>query len=144
MKQFYLFFAITLLSFSAYGQSVSASKIISFLESQNNTEITQNLKTLGFVFKGKSKVIGNFYEYMFYSTTDYGTELLSISQNDELFGVVYKLANSNFFNSLKEKLLTSEFGYAYSYKNTKYYESTNMRIGVNSESRILSFFVALK
>lgn len=95
------------------------------------------------MYKGKSKVIGNFNEYKFYATTDYGTELVSISQNDELFSIIYKLADSNFFSPLKEKLLTTEFGYVYSYKNTKYYESANMRIGVNTERKILSFFVAL-
>jgi len=143
MKKLLVFIGV-LLSISTYGQSVSASKIISFLESQSKTEITQKLKDLGFTYKGESELAGNFKEYTFYTTSEYGTELINIGQNDELFSVVYKLANSNFFNSLKEKLLTSKFEYSYSYKNNKYYESSNMRIGINIKNNILSFFVALK
>jgi len=144
MKKLLGLLGVILISISTYGQSVSASKIISFIESQNKTEITQKLKILDFTYKGESEIIGNLKEYKFYTTSKYGTELISIGQNDELFFVTYKLANSNFFNSLEEKLLTSKFQYAYSYKNTKYYESSNMRIGVDIKNNILSFFVALK
>lgn len=143
MKQLFFFVGIVLISSSTYGQSLSASKILTFLESQNTTEIITELNSSGF------KSIGQESDYnigiqSFIKSDRLGKEHIELGNNNELFMIIYKPVSKEYFTALKSKLLTSEFIYAYELKNNKYYESKNMRIGVNTKSNILSFFVALK
>ena len=144
MKKVIIILGIFLITTTVYAQSLSASKIISILENQSLSAVAQRMETSGFTYDGTSKFDGNMVEYRYHKTTSHGTEAVTIGGNDELYSVVYKMANANVLNALREKMLTYQFVYAYSYKNSRYYESTNMRIGVNTGSNILSFFVAKK
>lgn len=142
MKRIIIFSAMFLCTISTFGQSVSASKILNFLNSQNTTTIGADLKKVGFTFKGKSEFDG-FTEFSYLKNGNYGLEKINIGYNDELFSVVYK-TSPEAFNGYKAKLLTSDFQYTYSFKNSKYYENENMRIGINEVSNIISCFVKLK
>lgn len=144
MKQIVTLLSILLFTTTVSAQSLSASKIVSIIDNQNHSFITEKMKLSGFTYDGTDKFAGNMVEYRYIKSTSYGLEQLTVGGNDELFSVVYKMANSNVFNALREKMLTYHFEYAYSYKNTKYYESSNMRIGVNQGKNILSFFVVKK
>lgn len=123
-------------------QSISASKIFKYLDSQDITEISKDLKTLQFVSLGTGTQY-NSTMYSYKKTGNYGVEEFSIVSNAELFSVLYKPVKS-FYLSMKEKMLTSDFIYSYSHNSTKYYESSSTRIGVNDVSGIISFFVELK
>lgn len=134
--------AIFLFTISAFGQSVSVSKILNFLKDQNLTTIGADLKKVGFNFKGKSEFDG-FTEFAYQKKGNSGLEQININYNDELFSIVYK-TSTEAFSAYKAKLLTNDFQYAYSYKNSKFYESENMRIGINENSSIISLFVKVK
>lgn len=127
---------------SVFGQSVSASKILNFLNSQNTTTIGAELKKVGFTFKGKSNFDG-YTEYAYNKNGLYGLEKFNITLNDELFAISYK-TSPEAFQAYKIKLLTNDFVYAYEMRNNKYYENGNMRIGINENSSIISLFVKLK
>lgn len=129
------------LSTNAISQSVTASKILSYLKSQSQIEISKDLVKIGFVFD-KKYTEPNLTEYSYNKNGNYGIEKFNISFNDELFMIVYKPANS--YSSMKEIMLTNDFVYSYSYKNNKYYVNGSMRIGINDTSGIISFFVKLK
>ena len=142
MKQIIIFLTIFLCTTSAFGQSVSASKILNFLDSQNTSAIGTELKKVGFTFKGKSQFDG-FTEFSYQKSGKYGLEKINIGFNDELFSVVYK-TSQDAFNAYRTKLLTDDFQHAYNFKNTQYYENGSMRIGINKTSYIISCFVKLK
>ena len=82
-------------------------------------------------------------QYQFAKKSSHGVETVEISKNSELFMFVYK-TNSEVYQILKNKLLLPSFSYAYAYKNTKYYENSQMRIGLNDNNNILSIFKPLK
>lgn len=142
MKKIITFLAIFLCTTSIFGQSVSASNILNFLNIQNTTTIGNELKKIGFTFKGKSQFDG-FTEFSYQKNGNYGLEKINIGYNDELFSVVYK-TSQDAFNAYKTKLLTNDFQHAYNFKNTKYYENGTVRIGINETSHIISCFVKLK
>lgn len=144
MRRLYIFLAIVLISFSTYGQSISASKILSYLDSQSLTKIKSELASSGFKSMGQESDYNNIQIQSFMKSDRLGKEHIELGKNSELFMFVYKPVSKEYFTALKSKLLTSEFVFAYKLKNNKYYESENMRIGVNTKSNILSFFVALK
>lgn len=142
MKTLILLMLIALSS-QVYGQSISASQIITILNSQNNSKVEDNLKSMGFKFMSKEEDNGiQISSYM--KSGRYGSEHLELGRNKELYMFVYKPASSDFYEALKEKFLTSEFQYSYTFKNAKYYETTEMRLGINNSSSIISFFVPLK
>lgn len=143
MRQLYVFLAIVLFSFSSYGQSVSASKILTFLTSQNVSNIKSELTSSGFKSLGQKRDY-NIEIQSFMKSDRLGKEHIEIGKNSELFMLVYRPVSKEYFTALKSKLLTSDFVYAYELKNNRFYESENMRIGVNTQSGLLSFFVALK
>lgn len=131
-----------LLSPNLSAQSLSASKINSFLNQQSSTVIKQELKNQSF------KLINSNSEYnvqtsQYSKAGSYGSEEFAFGRNSELFMITYK-PSVTFYRSLKEKMLTSNFVYTYSHGNNKYFESHNMRIGINDKAGIISFFVALK
>ncbi len=142
MKNTITLLFILFCSFSVFGQSVSASKILNFLNSQNTTTIGAELKKVGFTFKGKSNFDGNT-EYSYYKNGRFGLEKFNVTSNDELFSIVYK-TSPEAFQAYKHKLLTNDFEYAYEMRNNKYYENGSMRIGINENSSIISLFVKLK
>ncbi|MGY0426805.1 MAG: hypothetical protein ACWIPI_08265 [Polaribacter sp.] len=124
-------------------QSISASKILNILDSQNSVKIKSELVDLGFKYM-REETDYNVQINSFMKSDRMGREHIGLGKNSELFMFVYKPANKDIYNILKSKLLTSEFKYSYSYKDDKFYESDNMRIGIKDKFNIISFFVALK
>ena len=136
MKHFY--FLLLLMASAVYSaQSISASKMLFFVNLQNPSKISTELKKLGFLSSIKDKGEFTMYEYK------KGSEYLTITRNDELFMVVYRPSYSA-YSVLKSKLLTGDYVYAYNYKNNDYYENSKMRIGVNELNGIISLFKPLK
>jgi hypothetical protein len=142
MKKSILLFGLMLIVKLSFTQSLSASKILNFLEVQKITVIKSELAKCKFKYLDKQFVDGT-ETYAFNEIGNFGMELIYVSKSDELFSIVYKMPN-DIYLALKDKLLTKEFFYSYSFKNSMYYESENMRIGINDESSILSFFVRIK
>lgn len=140
MKQNYLFL---MLIFSALfsAQSVSASKLLQYCNSQNINSITHELIQLG--FQTKTDNSEGYPIYQFAKKSSRGLESIEISKNSELFMFVYK-TNAEVYEILKSKLLLPSFSYAYAYRNTKYYENGKMRIGLNDSYNIFSIFKPLK
>ncbi|MCC2600498.1 hypothetical protein [Sphingobacterium sp. FBM7-1] len=134
----FIFFSTT----CTYAQSVSVSKLMKILKTQNLTDISSELKELGFIYRGKRQQDG--FSIMPYTkkNTIETTEELVVSVNDELFSLLYKV-NPNFFNAYKSKLLTDDFSYSYEANGNRYYENNNMRIGFNEKSYIISLFTKL-
>ena len=122
-------------------QSISASKILDYANSQNISLITKELKQLG--FQTKTDNSEGYPIYQFAKKTSRGIENIEMAKNTELFMFTYKPAN-DVYNIIKDKILTSDFQFAYNYKNSKYYENGKMRIGANDVSGIISVFKPLK
>lgn len=146
MKKKHLF-AITLLllslSLKVNAQSISVTKVFHYLEIQNKNEIEEDLLKLGFKFNKKRSEV-NLTEYSYHKTDSYGLQKVSIFNNDELFSIIYNPVTS-FYLSLKEIMLKNEkFNYAYTNRDIKFYESNDMRIGINDKNETVSFFVKLK
>jgi len=140
MKKILLIVAMCIFtSLMCNAQSISASKIMKYIENQKQTEIAKELLSMGFVYDGK-ETNNNMTMYSYSKKANNGLEKLTIGYNDELFIVHYKPTTNEIYSSIKEKMLTSDFGYSYSYKTTKYYENGSMRIGVNDTSKSISFF----
>lgn len=145
MKKNYVM-AITILFFSLStgisAQSVTVTKVLHYLEIQNQIEIEKDLVKVGFKFN-KKRSEPNMTEYSYNKTDNYGLQKISIFNNDELFSIVYHPV-SDFYLSMKEIMLKKvDFTYAYTNKDTKFYESSNMRIGINDKYETVSFFVKL-
>ena len=133
-------FSVYLSSLSA--QSISSTKIYEYLNIQNSKTISMDIESKGFQFKGTAKAPnGNVNHYA--KDSSYGHEKFSLFSNDELFAVVYK-PGREYYESYKERMLTSDFKYSYSSGKDKYYENGKIRIGINSDDGILSFFADLK
>lgn len=146
MKYLYTMISLIILlgiSTNTNAQSISASKIINYLGSQKQTEISADLLQLGFI-QTEKKETTMFKGYAYTKKSSYGIENFNLAVNDELFSIIYKPATSDIYSAIKEKMLTKDFIYSYSYQATKYYESSNMRIGANDTNKIISFFVKLK
>lgn len=146
MKYFYTAISLVILlgiSTNTNAQSLSASKIINYLHGQNQTEISADLLMQGFILAEK-KETAMFKGYAYTKKSSYGIENFNLAVNDELFSIIYKPATTDIYSAIKEKMLTKDFIYSYSYQTTKYYESSNIRIGVNDTNKIISFFVKLK
>lgn len=125
---------------NAIAQSVSASKIYEFLESQNPKQILKDITAKG--FKYKSDLLMSDYGFnakAYQKNASLGTEYFTVGNNDELFIIIYRPILKA-YSGYKEKLLTSDFKYSYLYKNIKYYENSFMRIGINDKTGDLSFF----
>lgn len=138
MKSTY-FVLLTIFHYSCLeAQSISATKIYEYLVLQNTSSISKDIESKGFVYKTSAKAPnGNFSYYV--KDSSYGHEACSLMSNDELFGIIYK-PDRKYFESYKEKMLTSDFNYSYSVGKDKYYENGKLRIGINGEDGILSFF----
>lgn len=136
MRQF-LKIILTLLPIAISSQSLSASKLYEYANFQNIQAISKELKIKGFVTSSKIRDG--------YKINDFkkASEQLWISSNDELFMVIYK-PSYTIYILLKEKLLTDEFAYAYTYNNNKYYETKEIRLGFNDLNGIISIFKPLK
>ncbi|GAB6009539.1 hypothetical protein [Dysgonomonas reticulitermitis] len=146
MKHIYLVIVMFLMSgvfIGANAQSISASKILSYLNGQKQTVISADLSKLGFV-QTEKKETTTFVGYAYTKKGRAGVENINIAINDELFSIIYKPSTTAIYSALKEKMLTKDFEYSYSHQSTKYYESTNMRIGINDTGKIISFFVKKK
>jgi len=144
MKRIYL--AILIIFGTTYNlsaQSLSTSKILDYLEKQDMSIISADLVKLGFTSTEKKETTV-FKGYGYSKNDEFGSEKVNIAINDELFSVIYKPATKNIYSAIKEKMLTKDFPYSYSYQATKYYESSAMRIGINDRNSIISFFVKKK
>lgn len=139
----YLIILMLLISKMLVAQSISASKILSVLENQNFIKVKSELTELGFKSMG-DETDYNINILSFQKSDRLGREHIEIGKNSELFMFVYKPVSKAYFNSLKEKMLTSDFKYSYTHKNAKYYETSVMRLGINESASIISFFVPLK
>ncbi len=133
MKKLCLLIEALLFTGLLYGQSISASKIHEFLNSQNVKSISDYLTTKDFVYQNDILI----------KKGAYGYEALSFFKNDELFGIAYQPAGE-FYSSYKEKLLTPDLKYVYQGGGNEYYENNDMRIGVNNTTKMITFFKALK
>ena len=123
-------------------QSISVGKIHTCLQSQNQKEISKILTGLDFKFENKATEY-NMTLYTYRKIGTRGIEVFSFGYNDELFSVIYNSAKG-VYSAMKEKMLTDNFVYSYSYGVTKFYESNDMRIGLNDANNTISFFVELK
>lgn len=140
MKKIYFYLLVFLpILFSA--QSISASKILDYANFQNISLITNELKQLG--FQTKTDNSEGYPIYQFVKKTSRGVEKIEMGKNSELFMFTYKPEYS-VYKVLKSKMLTSDFQYRYSYKNTKYYENGKLRIGADDVNGIISIFKPLK
>ena len=143
MKIIILTISILVLVFtSSNAQSISVGKIHTCLQSQNQKEISKILTGLDFKFDNKATEY-NMTLYTYRKIGTRGIEVFSFGYNDELFSVIYNSAKG-VYSAIKEKMLTDNFVYSYSYGVTKYYESNDMRIGLNDANNTISFFVELK
>ena len=122
-------------------QSISASKLLQYGNSQNISIISKELKQLG--FQSKTDNSEGYSIYQFAKKTSRGLEKIEMSKNSELFMFVYE-AEHSVYEILKNKILTADFKYAYSYKNAQYYEDGRMRIGADDKNGIISIFKPLK
>lgn len=143
LKYYLTVTCISFLSFNCYSQSISSTKIYSFLESQNQNLIIKTLIERGFTYQEKNKTDNSISLTTYIKNGSLGKEIFSIGSNDELFMIVYH-PTTKAYNSLKEIFLKSDFKYAYKYGNTKYFENGSMRIGSNDIIENLSFFCNLK
>ncbi|MEI8203361.1 MAG: hypothetical protein WCH34_10145 [Bacteroidota bacterium] len=145
MKKIQLYSIIILITFFStftYSQSISVSRIYTFLETQNQKAIVRELVSKGFSFSEKSTDYGMTMK-TYIKTGSYGKERLVIGFNDELFLIIYNPTTS-FYSTLKEKVLTSDFEYAYKHGDAKFYENGSMRIGINDKIGNVYFYVKLK
>lgn len=140
MKKIY-FYILVFLPFVIAAQSISASKLLSYANSQNINIITKELKQIG--FQTKTDNSEGYPIYQFLKKTSKGTESIEMGKNTELFMFTYK-PSVDVYIIIKNKILTPDFQFAYSYKNANYYENGNMRIGANDISGIISVFKPLK
>lgn len=122
----------------SFSQSLSVTKVVGYASESNMNVITQDLQQKGFSLK-KSTAEG----YPMYSFKKSNGEVINVTRNDELRMVVYK-PSYEVYKVFKNKLLTKEFQFAYSYRNNDYYESNFMRIGANDINGIISIFKPLK
>ena len=134
---------LTFLSLPTYAQSISASQIISILKDQNDSKAIDMLKSMGFKKMSSESENGSVVT-SFLKSKDDELEHLELGKNLELYMLVYKPSNNDVYNTYKEMFVTSDYEYSYSFKNANYYESQEMRIGLNDQSSIISFFVPLK
>lgn len=140
MKKISILFLL-MFSIISYSQSISASRILYFASSQNIDAIIKELKQLG--FKTRTDNSEGYTIYQFLKKTRRGVEQVEMGKNTELFMFTYKPEYS-VYSILKGKILTSDFKYSYSYKNTKYYENGKTRIGDDETKGIISVFKPLK
>lgn len=140
MKKIALIFIFSMFS-TAYGQSVSVTKILSLVESRSVDIVSKELFELGFKLE-ESTVEDGFKIKQFSKHIKSNKESMMISINSELFMTSYKTTQKEAYDILKQKLLTSNFKYAYSYKNNLYYESNSMRIGLNNSANIITLIVS--
>ena len=143
MKKFLIVLICLIATNKIYSQSVSITKIYSFLENQDDSFASSNLEKIGFEYVGNNYMSGISMNN-FSIDSYFGNEKISIGKNSELYMVAYNVSTKAIYDAYEEKSLTSEFNYAYSYKNVKYYESQSMRIGLNPNMNIISYFVTLK
>lgn len=136
-----LFYVLVMLPLLFTAQSISASKFLQYTNSQNVALISKELKHLGFQTRTDNSEGYPIYQFAKKSTR--GIEKIEIGKNSELFMFTYK-AEYSVYEILKNKILTSDYQYSYSYKNTKYYENGNMRIGIDDTNGIISAFKTLK
>lgn len=140
MKKTYLFLMILITALMS-AQSISASKLLQYANSQNISTISKELIQLG--FQTRTDNSEGYPIYQFAKKTSRGVENIEMGKNSELFMFTYKTTHS-IYEILKNKLLTSDFQYAYGYKNVKFYENGKLRIGANDVNGIISIFKPLK
>ena len=137
MKDLISFLCLTFFAL-CFPQSLSITKVVGYASESNMNLISSELQQKGFTLQ-KSTVDG----YPMHSYKKSSGEVINITRNDELRMVIYK-PSYEVYKVFKNKVLTKEFQYAYSYKNNDYYESNFMRIGYNDLNGIISFFKPLK
>jgi DNA polymerase III delta subunit len=123
-------------------QSISVGRVYSFLKTQDQKAIVKELVSNGFSFSEKTTDYG-ISTKIYSKTGSYGKEGFTIGFNNDLFLILYHPAPS-YYSSLKEKVLTSDFVYAYKNGNAKYYENGSMRIGINDTQGNVSFYVKFR
>lgn len=140
-----LFIICVLAGSFVQSQTLSKSKISSYLISQNVEDLKLTLKSQGFEFYDK-KESNQMTVYNFHKKNQSGVEAVSISYNDELFCIMYKPLK-DYYPTFKEIFLTDNYKYAYSFQTNNYYESKYNdihRIGFDDKNGIISLFVNLK
>ena len=140
MKKIY-FYLLVFMPMFYFAQSISASRLLYYANNQNIGTITKELKQLGFQTRMDNSE--GYAIYQFAKKTSRGVEKIEMGKNSEIFMFTYK-PEFSVYEILKNKLLTSDYHYTYSYKNTKYYENGRMRIGVDDTNGIISVFKPLK
>ena len=140
MKKTYLFLMMLIVTFIS-AQSISASKLLHYSNSQNISTISKDLKQLG--FQTRTDNSEGYLIYQFVKKKSRGIEKVEMGKNSELFMFTYKTDRS-IYEILKNKLLSTDYQYAYGYKNVKYYENGKLRIGADDVNGIISIFKPLK
>ena len=136
----YILMISCLLGLNSNGQSLSFTKIIDMLESQDLKLINSKLRSNNFKIEDEKDEY-NTQTLTYLKKGSLGIESIIIGKNDELFVIVYKPSEQKYYSVLKQKFLTKDFKYSYSAKGNIYYESSNLRLGLKDSSRIISFFV---
>jgi len=124
----------------SFSQSFSSTQLLNLVNSKSKEKVVSIITAKGFRYNSTDSEYGNT-GVTYILNGKRGEEQIIIMKNEELFGIIYG-TNLNYYSTLKEILLTSDFGYAYSGGGNKYYENQRMRIGTNDKYGILSFFVA--
>jgi len=144
LQRFFIALVLTASSQITLGQSISASKIFEFLQHQQTSKIVADLTSKQFKYMTTNTNSSYGITLKEYSKEgSLGKENFTFGKNNELFMIIYHPATSATFEAYKTKFLTADFGYAYSYKDTKYFENGSMRIGINEVRCNLSFFCKL-
>ncbi|AZA52759.1 hypothetical protein [Chryseobacterium sp. G0201] len=141
MKKYLHLYLLLFLPLLYTSQSISASKLLDYINIQNSETITKELKQLGFQTRVDNSE--GYPIYRFAKETSRGIEKIEVGKNTELFMITYR-PEYTAYEILRNKILTSDFQYAYSYKSTKYYENSTMRIGADNTNGIISVFKQLK
>lgn len=141
MKKLLCILVIGLFPVLFSAQSISASKLLDYANSQNIATITKELTQLGFQTRTDNSECYPIYQFA--KKTSRGVEKIEMGKNSELFMFTYK-PDSTVYEILKNKILTSEFEFSYKYKNAKYYENGYLRIGEDDFSGVISIFKPLK
>lgn len=137
-----ILFLIAYLFIPTKAQSVSKEKINIYLKSQNLKFIESGLAKLGFIYNRK-EMKGDDIIYFYEKGVNFDKEYFNVGYNARLFILQY-VPIKNYFTKYKKALLTPDFVYKYTYGNSKYYENNIIRIEIDENVSIISFFINKK
>lgn len=132
-----IMFILLIVSGLIYCQSLQSSDLEDFVTSQTIEEISNTMTSKGFV---KSEELQNDLLYTNFKKDD---ERITLVVNNQLFSVVYKTNVSNAVTKANS-FISMGYKYSHTYKNNEYYDSSDMRIGLNRINGILTLIKHLR